>query len=56
MAYEVEIAKGTSLQKVLVDLDSGKVIKVTASSAGCDETGEQNEAGEHEEDTEHEND
>ena len=56
MAYEVEIAKGTSLQKILVDFASGKVIKVTASNSGCDEAGEQSEAGEHEEHTEqHEN-
>jgi uncharacterized membrane protein YkoI len=48
VAYEVEIAKGTSLQKVLVDLDSGKVIKVTA--AGGDEADEHEEGSEHESD------
>jgi uncharacterized membrane protein YkoI len=33
MAYEVKIAKGDALQRVLVDLDSGKVTKVTAADA-----------------------
>lgn len=55
MAYEIEIAKG-SLQEVLVDLDSGKVIKVMAASAGDDEADEQNEAGEDEEESKHESD
>jgi uncharacterized membrane protein YkoI len=34
IAYEVRIAKGNTLQKVLVDLDTGKVIKVVATD--CD--------------------
>jgi uncharacterized membrane protein YkoI len=40
MAYEVKIAKGDTLQKVLVDLDSGKVIKVTAAEVNHEEGGE----------------
>jgi uncharacterized membrane protein YkoI len=43
MAYEVKIAKGDALQKVLVDLDSGKVIKVTSADANRDEGGENEE-------------
>ena len=50
MAYEIEIAKGNTLQRVLVDSDSGKIIKVMAADAD-DENGEQkdhDEEGEHE--------
>lgn len=43
MAYEVKIARGDTLQKVLIDLDSGKVIKVTATDANHDEGGENDE-------------
>lgn len=50
MAYEIKVAKGNTLQKVLVDADSGKVTKVMAADAG-DENAEhedQDEDGEHE--------
>jgi uncharacterized membrane protein YkoI len=40
MAYEVKIAKGDTLQMVLVDLESGKVIKVKAADANHEEGGE----------------
>ena len=50
LAYEVEIAKGNTLQKVLVDLDSGKVIKVTAGDAHHED------ADEHDGDNEDESD
>lgn len=43
MAYEVEIAKGGKLQKVLVALDTGEVIKVMASDADHEEHGEHEE-------------
>jgi uncharacterized membrane protein YkoI len=33
MAYEIEVANGTTVQKVLVDLDSGQVTKVVAADA-----------------------
>ena len=50
MAYEIKVAKGNTLQRVLVDVDSGKVTKVMAADAG-DENAEhedQDEDGEHE--------
>jgi uncharacterized membrane protein YkoI len=50
MAYEIKVAKGNTLQRVLVDADSGKVTKVMAADAG-DENAEhedQDEDGEHE--------
>jgi len=50
LAYEIEIAKGNTLQKVLVDLDSGKVIKVTAANAGHEDPGEHEGNSEHESD------
>jgi uncharacterized membrane protein YkoI len=50
LAYEVEIAKGNTLQNVLVDLDSGKVIKVRAADV------DHEDADEHEGDNEHESD
>lgn len=37
MAYEVKIAKGDVVQKVLVALDTGKVIKVMAADAERDD-------------------
>ena len=43
LAYEVEIAKGNAVQRVLVDLDSGKVTKVMASKANHEEGREQDE-------------
>jgi uncharacterized membrane protein YkoI len=43
MAYEVKIAKGDTLQNVLVDLASGKVIKVTAADANHEGGGENDE-------------
>jgi uncharacterized membrane protein YkoI len=54
LAYEVQIAKGNTVQKVLVDLDSGKVIKVTAADVDQEEDAGRDEAGEHEGDNEHE--
>ena len=50
MAYEIEIAKGNTLQRVLVDADSGKVIKVMAADADHKngEHEDQDEEGEHE--------
>jgi uncharacterized iron-regulated membrane protein len=50
MAYEIKVAKGNTLQRVLVDADSGKVTQVMAADAG-DENAEhedQDEDGEHE--------
>ena len=50
MAYEIEIAKGSTLQRVIVDSDPGKIIKVMAADAD-DENGEHenhDEEGEHE--------
>jgi uncharacterized membrane protein YkoI len=44
IAYEVRIAKGNTLQKVLVDLDTGKVIKVVPSN--CDD--QEDEDNDHE--------
>ena len=41
LAYEIEIAKGSVVQRVLVDLDSGKVIKVMASKVNHEEDREQ---------------
>lgn len=43
MAFEVEVATGSTVQKVLVDLDSGKVIKVMPADADNNEDGEQND-------------
>jgi uncharacterized membrane protein YkoI len=37
MAYEIEVANGTAIQKVLVNLDSGQVTKVVAPDAGHEE-------------------
>lgn len=37
MAYEIEVANGTTVQKVLVDLDSGQVTKVAAADTGHEE-------------------
>jgi uncharacterized membrane protein YkoI len=41
MAYEIKIAKGNTLQRVLVDADSGKITKVMAAD-------DDHENGEHE--------
>jgi uncharacterized membrane protein YkoI len=46
IAYEVRIAKGNTLQKVFVDLDTGKVIKVAPSD--CDD--QEDEDSDHEDD------
>jgi uncharacterized membrane protein YkoI len=43
MAFEVKVAKGSTVQKVLIDLDSGKVIKVMAADADHDEGGDNDE-------------
>lgn len=50
MAYEIEIAKGNTLQRVLVDSDSGKIIKVMAADADHEngEHEDHDEEGEHE--------
>jgi uncharacterized membrane protein YkoI len=50
MAYEIKIAKGNALQKVLVDADSGKITKVMAADDDHEngEHEDQNEDGEHE--------
>jgi uncharacterized membrane protein YkoI len=50
MAYEIEIAKGNTLQRVLIDLDSGKVIKVMAGDANHEDGENENhdDHGEHE--------
>ena len=50
MAYEIEIAKGNTLQRVLVDSDSGKIIKVMAADADDENAEHENhdEEGEHE--------
>jgi uncharacterized membrane protein YkoI len=50
LAYEVEIAKGNTFQKVLVDLDSGKVIKVTPGEADHEDSDEHDEDDENESD------
>src|SRR5258707_9194557 len=44
MAFAVDVAKDNTVQKVLVDLQSGKVLKVVAAES------EQGENGEHEND------
>lgn len=44
IGYDVKVAKGNTVQKVLVDLDTGKVLKVTAADS------EHGEDGEHESD------
>jgi uncharacterized membrane protein YkoI len=44
MAFAVDVAKDNTVQKVLVDLQSGKVLKVVAADS------EQGENGEHEND------
>jgi uncharacterized membrane protein YkoI len=43
LAYEIEIANGDTVQQVLVELDSGKVIKVMASETNRKEGHEQDE-------------
>jgi uncharacterized membrane protein YkoI len=50
MAYEVEIAKGNTLQRVLVEPDSGKIIRVTVADADDENAQHENhdEEGEHE--------
>jgi uncharacterized iron-regulated membrane protein len=50
MAYEIKVAKGNTLQRVLVDADSGKVTKVMAADADNEnaEHEDQDEEGEHE--------
>jgi uncharacterized membrane protein YkoI len=50
MAYEIKIAKGNTLQRVLVDADSGKVTKVMAADDDHEngEHEDENEEGEHE--------
>jgi uncharacterized membrane protein YkoI len=50
VAYEIDIAKGNTLQRVLVDADSGKITKLIAADDD-QENGEhedQDEEGEHE--------
>jgi hypothetical protein len=50
MAYEIKIAKGDILQKVLVDVDFDKITKVMAADDDHEngEHGDQEEEGEHE--------
>src|SRR5581483_7169964 len=50
MAYEIKIAKGNTLQRVLVDADSGKISKVMAADDDHEngEHEDQNEEGERE--------
>lgn len=40
-AYEVEVATGSTLQKVLVDPDTGKVTKTTAANGENEQDGDQ---------------
>ncbi|MGH8863195.1 MAG: PepSY domain-containing protein [Burkholderiales bacterium] len=40
IGYDVKVAKGNTVQKVLVDLDTGEVLKVTAADPEHEEGGE----------------
>lgn len=40
IGYHVKVAKGNTVQEVLVDLNTGQVLKVTANASEDDEDGE----------------
>jgi len=40
IAYDVKVVKGNTVQKVLVDLETGKVLRVTAAKSEHEEDGE----------------